>query len=151
MYRVVGADNQEYGPISAETLKEWIAQGRANSETLARYEDGGAWKPLRTFDEFREALGLPQGVEILPPPSRSISGFAAGKKSNLLATLGLILSTVGCCCPLAGPFLGILLSSIALAQISARPADYTTSPAVAKAGIIFGVVFLTLHLWVVFG
>ena len=30
MYKVVGADRREYGPVSRETILEWIAQGRAN-------------------------------------------------------------------------------------------------------------------------
>lgn len=148
MYRVVGADNREYGPIDEATVRDWIAQGRANAETLVRYEDGGAWKPLRTFEEFREALGLPNGPIVGPAPS--FSTFAKGARSNGFATAGLIFSTLGCCCPVIGPAMGILLSAVALAQINSDPRGFTTSPSIPKTGLFLGVVFLTIHLWVVF-
>jgi len=57
MYKVVGVDRREYGPVSRETILEWIAQGRANAQTIAKFEEG-AWRPLATFDEFKAALGL---------------------------------------------------------------------------------------------
>lgn len=150
MYRVVGADNREYGPIDEGTVRDWITQGRANAETLVRYEDGGAWKPLRTFEEFRETLGLPKGT-ILAAPLPSVSTFGTGARSNGFATAGLIFSTLGCCCPVIGPALGILLSVVALAQINSDPRGFTTSTSIPKTGLFLGVVFLTIHLWVVFG
>ncbi len=33
MYKIVGADGREYGPISLEQLRQWIAEGRANALT----------------------------------------------------------------------------------------------------------------------
>jgi hypothetical protein len=148
MYRVVGVDNREYGPIPAETVREWIQQGRANSETIARLEDGGAWKPLRTFDEFRDLLGLPRIPAGAPP---EFSTFNAGPKSNSLATAGLFFACLGgCCCPIVGPLLAILLSAFAWAQIDGKPGAYVTSANIPKLAIVIGVVFLTIHLWLVF-
>lgn len=149
MYRVVGVDNREYGPIPAETVREWIQQRRANSETIARLEDGGAWKPLRTFEEFRDALGLPEASVGGAPPE--FSTFNAGPKSNGLATAGLFFSCLGgCCCPIVGPLLAILLSAMAWAQIRGKPGLYVTSANIPKLAIVIGVVFLTIHLLVGF-
>ena len=58
MYKIVGADNREYGPVTQEEVLQWIAQGRANARTIAKLEDG-AWKPLASFDEFKSALNIP--------------------------------------------------------------------------------------------
>ena len=55
MYYLIGADQKEYGPVSADEVRAWIAEGRANGQTLARFE-GGPWKPLSTFPEFVGSL-----------------------------------------------------------------------------------------------
>src|SRR5437867_12597831 len=52
MYRIIGADGKEYGPISADVLRQWIAQGRANAQTRARLEGTTDWKLLTEFPEF---------------------------------------------------------------------------------------------------
>ncbi len=36
MYRVLGADGKEYGPVTGEVLRHWITEGRANAHTKAR-------------------------------------------------------------------------------------------------------------------
>ena len=61
MYRIVGADQKEYGPVTAEQIIEWLKEGRSNGQTLARFEDG-AWKPISTFPEF---------APFIPPPPRA--------------------------------------------------------------------------------
>ena len=34
MYKIRGGDGKEYGPVSADTLKQWVSEGRANAQTL---------------------------------------------------------------------------------------------------------------------
>jgi hypothetical protein len=38
MFKIIGADGRQYGPVSTETIREWIAHGRANAETMAQAE-----------------------------------------------------------------------------------------------------------------
>jgi hypothetical protein len=52
MYRIIGADGKEYGPISADVLRQWISQGRANAQTRARLEGTTDWKLLTEFPDF---------------------------------------------------------------------------------------------------
>ena len=52
MYRIIGADQQEYGPISAEQIRQWISEGRVNAQTQACLEGTQDWKPLGMFPEF---------------------------------------------------------------------------------------------------
>ena len=33
MYKVLGIDQKEYGPVSAEVVLRWIKEGRANAST----------------------------------------------------------------------------------------------------------------------
>ncbi len=37
-YTIIGADGKEYGPVSGEDLRTWIADGRANAGTRMRAE-----------------------------------------------------------------------------------------------------------------
>jgi hypothetical protein len=67
MYTIVGGDGQRYGPISAEQLRQWIAEGRANGQTLT-YREGGEWKPLATYAEFSDLLSKTPGQALPPPP-----------------------------------------------------------------------------------
>ena len=38
MYRVIGADGKEYGPVTLEQLKTWVAESRLNAQTKVRPE-----------------------------------------------------------------------------------------------------------------
>jgi hypothetical protein len=69
-YRMIGADGKEYGPITAEQLRLWIAEGRANAQTRVRAEEALEWKNLADLPEFASALGptAPPGGGSLPPP-----------------------------------------------------------------------------------
>jgi hypothetical protein len=56
MFKIIGADRKEYGPVSADQVRQWIAEGRANSASLVRPEGATEWQPLSAFPEFAEAL-----------------------------------------------------------------------------------------------
>lgn len=142
MYKVIGADQKEYGPVSAEQLREWIAQGRVNGLTQAQPEGGAEWKPLRTFPEFLPtltALSTPH-----PPvfPVSPTSGMA--EKTNGLAIAGLVFGILGvfpclCCRPIFST-LGLISSGIALAQTSNHPMQ--AGRGMAIAGIVLSVLGL---------
>ncbi len=70
MYRIVGKDGQQYGPVSAEQLRAWIAENRANAQTLAQAEGLPDWKPLGSFPEFAADLKPPPAAAV-PPPTLS--------------------------------------------------------------------------------
>ena len=56
MYRIIGGDQKEYGPVTAEQLRQWITEGRLSGQSLVQAEGDGEWKPLSTFPEFADAL-----------------------------------------------------------------------------------------------
>ena len=58
MYRILGSDGNEYGPVSAEQLRQWIAEKRVNGETRVQGDDG-VWRFLREVTEL---------VVLLQPP-----------------------------------------------------------------------------------
>ena len=53
-YKVIGGDQKEYGPASAEELRQWFAAGRLNAQSLVQVEGSSEWKPLASFSEFAD-------------------------------------------------------------------------------------------------
>ena len=58
-YFIIGGDGKQYGPVSGEDLRKWIAEGRVNGQTQAAAEGGAAWQPLSAFPEFADLFGAP--------------------------------------------------------------------------------------------
>ncbi len=72
MYKVIGADGKEYGPVSAEQLRQWIAEGRANGQTKVLADGATEWKALGQMPEFAAVLGgIP--APIGAPPVAGVS------------------------------------------------------------------------------
>ncbi|MEI7939147.1 MAG: DUF4339 domain-containing protein [Verrucomicrobiota bacterium] len=51
MFKILGADQKEYGPVSEGQIRQWIAQGRANGQTKMQAAGSPDWKPLAEFPE----------------------------------------------------------------------------------------------------
>ncbi|MDP1578982.1 MAG: GYF domain-containing protein [Candidatus Didemnitutus sp.] len=59
MFTIIGADGKEYGPVSTDQLREWIASGRANAQTQCRRDGESAWSTLGSLPEFTAAFSSP--------------------------------------------------------------------------------------------
>jgi len=55
-YFVIGGDQKQYGPISAEDLGKWIAEGRLNAQSLVKADSDAEFRALGGFPEFVDAL-----------------------------------------------------------------------------------------------
>jgi len=51
-YFMLGGDGKEYGPIPADQLRQWAAEGRANAQTQVRPDGGGPWTSFSTVPEL---------------------------------------------------------------------------------------------------
>src|SRR5580700_10134173 len=77
MYKIIGGDQKEYGPVSADDIRQWIAEGRANGQTMVQTAGGADWRPLSTFPELAALLAgspvawappvIASGATPLPP------------------------------------------------------------------------------------
>ncbi len=56
MYKIIGADSREYGPVTADQLRQWIAEGRANAQTRVQLEGNAEWKTVAELPEFSDTL-----------------------------------------------------------------------------------------------
>jgi hypothetical protein len=46
MYTIVGGDGREYGPVTAEQVRAWMADGRASLQTRVRAEGSDTWSTI---------------------------------------------------------------------------------------------------------
>src|ERR1022692_965886 len=126
MYKIIGADGREYGPITADQLRNWIAEGRATAETRVQAEGAAQWKLLTEYLEFAPAL-----ARVLPSrPAPGLIYRSPTPRTNSMALaamlMGILSMTCGvccCCCCYGLPFnvLGVIFALIALSQIKNDP------------------------------
>ncbi len=65
MFIIIGGDGKEYGPVSAEQVRIWLASGRANLQTKAKYAGTEDWHTLAEYTEF---VGDSAAPAMTPPP-----------------------------------------------------------------------------------
>lgn len=101
MYKIIGADQQEYGPISADQIRQWVAEGRANSQTKVCAEGSDEWKPLSAFPELASIASssatAPGVVPAKPPGVIKVFGIlniVFGGMGLLCSPLSLIALVV---------------------------------------------------------
>lgn len=150
MYKVIGANQQQYGPVTAQQLRQWIAEGRVNADTMVQSEGATEWRPLRTVPELSAMLGLNPAN---PPLIAPIAAFGTyGQQTNGMALAGMIMGilsfTVGWFCCGFGPvfsILGVVFSCIGLSQINRNPELYT-GKGLAITGIVLSVLRLVIMI-----
>jgi hypothetical protein len=76
MYKIIGGDKKEYGPVEAELLRRWYAEGRVNGQTLVQAVGSTDWRPLETFPELVSITSpeLPPLQSNVPPAWDSTIG-----------------------------------------------------------------------------
>jgi len=145
VYKIIGADGKEYGPITAEQLRRWIAEGRANAQSKVLAEGAMEWKPLAEVAEFVQDLATPASS---PSPPMALSSPQA-PRTNPLAVVGMVLGTLavtfGLCCCYGLPFNvpGIICSTVALAQIKNDPQNQQ-GKGLAIAGLLLSILSIVL-------
>src|SRR5690348_13878522 len=112
MYRVLGTDGKEYGPVSPEQIKQWNAERRLNFNSMVQTPDSPGWRPLTMFPEFASTL-----ANVTPAPLPTNPLAASVPRTNQMAMWGLGLScfSLVCCCSPAA-VLGVVFSCIGLSQ-----------------------------------
>jgi len=136
MYKVIGSDQQVYGPVTAAQLHQWMAEGRVNLTTLVQLEGTADWKPLSSFPQF--AI----------PPAVSMPSTPAGTQTDGIAIAALIcgILSIICCC--GGPVFGVLGLTFSIIVLS-RHQDYPSenSRNMALAGLILSILGLLSRLF----
>jgi hypothetical protein len=117
MFKIQGADQKEYGPISADVLRQWIAERRADGRTLVQAAGTTAWRPLAEFPEFAAALAAGPRPPAAPGPAPVSTPMPAlPAKTSGMAVTSMILGILGLC-TLIPSLIGLPLGIISLLKI----------------------------------
>src|SRR3954463_9869978 len=145
MYKVRGTDGKEYGPVSADVLRQWLTERRLTPQTMVQPAGSIEWRPISAYPELAafiagtstQAPVIPS-VPSLPPgtgPAASTpapgmgnqgqrppgvasaypTGAGAQPETSGLAITSLIMGILGFCGITA--LLGIIFGIISLRQI----------------------------------
>jgi len=76
MYTIIGADGRQYGPVSADQIRQWMSEGRVDGRTLVQPPGSTQWQPLANVPEL-----MPQA----PPPPISRPSSSEPRPPNLPA------------------------------------------------------------------
>ena len=145
-YKLLAADKKEYGPVSAEQVRQWIAQGRANRKTQLQAVGSADWKPLAEFPEFADARrpAAPPGAQ--PVAAARLPLAATPPKAGGLAITSLVLGCLGLLTCGITSLVGLVLGIIALVRIN-KSQGQVGGKGIALAGtIVSGVLLLLLPL-----
>lgn len=93
MFKIIGGNGVEYGPVSADQVRQWITDGRANGQTLAQMEGTTEWKAISSFPEFAGSLASAPKPFATPTIDDAVRARAANS--------------------LLGPFIALLITGIA--------------------------------------
>jgi hypothetical protein len=58
-YFLIGTDGRQYGPLSQDDVRTWLADGRASRYSRARRDSEPQWAALRDFPEFEDETRPP--------------------------------------------------------------------------------------------
>jgi hypothetical protein len=147
MYRIVGSDQNQYGPATVAQIHEWLRDGRANGQSLVFQEGWAEWKPLASIPELAAGLKM---ASIPPLTSATQAPGPLPDVPNYL-TPAIIITICTCCCcnPIAFAF--AVVAIVFAMQVSPKlsAGDYEgaqKSSKDAKLWCILAVVVFTILL-----
>ena len=112
MYKIRGGDGKEYGPVSSDTLRAWVSQGRASGQTFVLADGATEWKTLSTCPEFAALFAAPA-----PGMTSTVGDAPVGPpKTSGMAIWSLVLGISAFLCGITA-IPGLILGIIALNQI----------------------------------
>ena len=108
LFTIIGGDGREYGPVTVEQVRGWVAAGRADDDTKAKAAGTDEWK---TIGDFPELSGDEPG-----PAARAMRDDHGPELAGRAARLGatLVDMVAGFICILPG---GLMLGSDLLLRL----------------------------------
>ena len=153
MYKIIGADGKEYGSITVEQLKRWIAENRVNRQTSVKAEGDANWKPLDSLPELAGAF-LPPPISPAPAPATNSGLNVVIPYRNPRALIAYYLGVFSLI-PFFGILLGITAFVLGILGLRYRRRNPAAGGAVhAWIGIVVGGLFgfgwLALTIFAIF-
>ncbi len=133
MYKIIGTDGRQYGPVNAEQIRRWLAENRVHAQTLVQTDGAQDWKPLSSLPEFTAELTA------VPPPIIPAPGTVAARASNKIPAgiCGILLGSLGIHKFILG-YTGAGLIMLLVTVLSC----FILSPIMHIIGLIEGIIYL---------
>jgi len=129
-------NDQKYGPVSSEQLRQWVAEGRLSPNDFVWCEGMTDWAPYNTIAELNYAVVAQQPTYVQAPIQQgngmAVAGMVLGIVSLVLICVWFIsipCAIVGLCLSCAG---------------KSRSNKTNTGSGMAVAGIVLSCVTLAL-------
>ncbi|TAL05847.1 MAG: DUF4339 domain-containing protein [Verrucomicrobia bacterium] len=108
MYKIIGADGRDYGPVSLEQMRQWLADHRVNAQTRVLASGATDWKNFADIPELAALLQPPPPTA--PPTLPAASHFVvpAADQVRVPAIFMIVLSALD----IVSSGFGILLSLV---------------------------------------
>ena len=90
MYKILGSDGCEYGPVSAEKIKQWVQEDRVEQKTPVMPDGAKDWVFLGSLAEFAEAFASQQKLGTVVPVKTRLGRTAVYFGLLLLAVTAAI-------------------------------------------------------------
>jgi hypothetical protein len=147
MYKIIGADGKEYGPVSVERLGEWVAHGRINAQTRVQAAGSSDWIPAAEVPALAALFGPPgsrpagQGAPpVLTAPTTKVPSKGLAIVSFVLGLCSFVL-----CLSVFAGIPAIICGHIARSRAVRSPLRYGGA-GLAKAGLILGYLSIIVAL-----
>lgn len=151
----------EYGPITADQMRAWIAEGRVNAQTPVQGPGDTTWKPLSMFPEFAAALPatplpLSPTVTGAGPAPADTDGRARALSMISGPAIGLIVvAALG----IAGQVVSILMKLLGMGMTGMNGFENTQNEEAAKlaqmlgggVGIVISIIGIIVGIFILFG
>ena len=140
MYKIIGTDGRQYGPVSVEQLRQWLAQSRVNAQTMAQAQGSFEWKPLSSFPELASEFSAapPPALHGMNSNPRASNKIAAGICGILLGSLGVHKFILG----YTGAGLIMLLVSLLAPFFTCFTFGFLATGVMGLIGLIEGIIYL---------
>lgn len=147
MYKIIGADGKEYGPVTLQELRDWLAQRRINGQTRVRAENNPEWRPAAEIPELASLFAPTPEPSAGPGNPPVITPPAAPRPRKGLAVFSFVLglcSFVLCLNAITG-IPGIICGHIARRRAIRLPAQYGGA-GLATVGLVLGYLSLVVSM-----
>ena len=94
MYKILGSDGNEYGPLSTEKIKQWISEERVEKKTPVLPDGASDWVFLSSLPEFTEAFAAREKSGTAAPAKKRRWRMVVGIGLVLLAVIGVVVVLV---------------------------------------------------------
>jgi hypothetical protein len=107
MFKIIGADQKQYGPISVEQIRQWIRDGRLTAQTSAQRVGESEWQPLAAYEEFADLFQPAAG-----PGDPTTAGPAGGSAYSAMPGSVPSGSREAALSAVKGPAIALIVTSV---------------------------------------